>query len=128
DPKMDLPATLMALGAELVVASPGGRRRIALSDLFIGYYETALDSTDVIIAVDVPIHRPGRFTEYRKFTGTLVEDWPLVSLCVNLDEVDGAVDRAAVTVGALGSTIKRLPQTEAWLRGRTRAEIDTAGR
>jgi len=126
DPKMDLPACLMALGAELVVASTAGRRTIPLDEFFVGYYETVLDSTEVIVAVDVPIHRPGRFTAYRKFTGTLVEDWPLVSLCLNLDELDGTIDRAAVTVGALGSTIKRLPQTEAWLRGQARAGIDTA--
>jgi carbon-monoxide dehydrogenase medium subunit len=125
DPKMDLPTYLMALGAELVVASAAGRRRIALSDFFVGYYETVLDAADVIVAVEVPTARPGQFTEYRKFTGTLVEDWPLVSLCLSLDEVDGAIDRAAVTVGALSSKIKRLPQLEAWLRGQERPEITT---
>ncbi|GAA2113557.1 FAD binding domain-containing protein [Nocardioides bigeumensis] len=125
DPKMDLPTYLMALGAELVVASTAGRRRIALRDFFVGYYETVLDSTDVIVAVEVPTVQPGQFTEYRKFTGTLVEDWPLVSLCLNVDEVDGAIDRAAVTVGALGSKIKRLPQLEEWLLGQERPEITT---
>jgi carbon-monoxide dehydrogenase medium subunit len=125
DPKMDLPTHLMALGAELVVASTAGRRKIALSDFFVGYYETVLDSTEVIVAVDVPTIQPGQFTEYRKFTGTLVEDWPLVSLCLNINEVDGVIDRAAVTVGALGSKVKRLPQLEAWLRGRERPEITT---
>jgi carbon-monoxide dehydrogenase medium subunit len=126
DPKMDLPTYLMALGAELVVASTAGRRKIALSDFFVGYYETVLLSTEVIVAVDVPTIQPGQFTEYRKFTGTLVEDWPLVSLCLNLDEVEGAIDRAAVTVGALGSKVKRLPQLEAWLRGQGKPEITTA--
>jgi carbon-monoxide dehydrogenase medium subunit len=122
DPKMDLPTYLMALGAELVVASPAGRRSIALSDVFTGYYETVLASNDVIVAIDVPVTRPGQVAVYRKFTGALVEDWPLVCLCVSLDEVDGVIGRAAVSVGALGSTVRRLPQVEAWLTGRDGAE------
>lgn len=125
DPKMDLPTHLMALGAELVVASTAGRRRIALSDFFLGYYETVLGRDDVIVAVDIPREQPGQFTEYRKFTGTLVEDWPLVSLCLNVTEIDGSIDQAAVTVGALGSKVKRLPQVESWLRGREKPGITT---
>lgn len=102
DPKMDLPTYLMALGALLVVETPTGRREIRLDDFFVGYYQTALEPTDVIVAVEVPVRRSGQYTDYRKFTGTLVEDWPLVSLCVDLHEGAGSISQAAVTVGVAG--------------------------
>src|SRR5690606_31001673 len=77
-----------------------------------------------IVAVEVPVRRSGQYTDYRKFTGTLVEDWPLVSLCVDLHEGAGSISQAAVTVGALGETICRLPAVEEWLHGRTRDEVE----
>ena len=42
DPHMDLPPVLMALGATLTVIGPKGERKLAVEDLFSGYYETVL--------------------------------------------------------------------------------------
>ena len=45
DPHMDLPPVLMALGATLTRGRPGGERKLAVEDLFAGYYETVLERT-----------------------------------------------------------------------------------
>ena len=42
DPHMDLPPVLIALGAHIVVAGPGGERTIPVEAMFAGYFETVL--------------------------------------------------------------------------------------
>ncbi len=54
DPAAELPACLLALGAEIVIAGPGGRRTVAADDFFKGLYETALGPRDVLTAIRVP--------------------------------------------------------------------------
>jgi aerobic carbon-monoxide dehydrogenase medium subunit len=46
DPAEDLPAAFVALGGEVLVRGPDGERTIAVDDLCIGYYETALEPDD----------------------------------------------------------------------------------
>ena len=54
DPHMDLPPVLMALGATLTVIGPKGERKLAVEDLFAGYYETVLEKNELIAEVHVP--------------------------------------------------------------------------
>ena len=54
DPHMDLPPVLMALGATLTVIGPKGERKLAVEDLFAGYYETVLEKDELIAEVHVP--------------------------------------------------------------------------
>ena len=42
DPASDMPAVMLALGAEFVVAGPGGERTVAAADFFTGVFETAV--------------------------------------------------------------------------------------
>ena len=46
DPASDLPAAVLALGGELVVEGPAGRRVIPAGDFFLGFLETALRPRD----------------------------------------------------------------------------------
>jgi carbon-monoxide dehydrogenase medium subunit len=57
DPAAELPACLLALGGELVIASRAGRRTIKADDFFKGLFETALGPGDVLTAVRVPLAR-----------------------------------------------------------------------
>src|SRR5262245_36140076 len=50
DPAAELPACLLALGGELVVASKAGRRTIKAEEFFKGLFETALGPADVLTA------------------------------------------------------------------------------
>jgi aerobic carbon-monoxide dehydrogenase medium subunit len=54
DPAAELPACLLALGGELDIAGPQGRRTVKADDFFKGLFETALTPRDVLIAVRVP--------------------------------------------------------------------------
>ncbi|TMK00138.1 MAG: xanthine dehydrogenase family protein subunit M, partial [Alphaproteobacteria bacterium] len=56
DPHMDLPPVLIALSAEVGVIGPDGaaERRIAIEDLFTGYFETVLAKNELIAGLHIP--------------------------------------------------------------------------
>lgn len=54
DPASELPACMVCLGADIIVASASGERRIAASDFFVGLLSTALDDGELIVSVEVP--------------------------------------------------------------------------
>jgi carbon-monoxide dehydrogenase medium subunit len=54
DPAAELPACLLALGGEVDIAGPKGRRTVKADDFFKGLFETALGARDVLTAIRVP--------------------------------------------------------------------------
>ena len=54
DPASELPACMVALDATIIVRGPGGERRIAANEFFIGIYETALSPQELLVAVELP--------------------------------------------------------------------------
>jgi carbon-monoxide dehydrogenase medium subunit len=54
DPAAELPACLVALGGEIEIAGPRGKRTVKADDFFMGLFETALDPGDVLTAIRVP--------------------------------------------------------------------------
>ncbi|MCP5056411.1 MAG: xanthine dehydrogenase family protein subunit M [bacterium] len=59
DPAAEYPALALVLGAELRVVGPGGERTIGADDFFMGYLMTALEPTEVLTEVRVPVLAPG---------------------------------------------------------------------
>jgi carbon-monoxide dehydrogenase medium subunit len=59
DPAAEYPALALVLGAELRVVGPGGERTIDADDFFMGYLMTALEPTEVLTEVRVPVLAPG---------------------------------------------------------------------
>jgi carbon-monoxide dehydrogenase medium subunit len=79
DPAAELPACLIALGGEMLIAGPDGRRTIAAEDFFRDLYETALGPHDVLVAIRVPAALPDcrvGFTELARRHG----DYAMVGL------------------------------------------------
>jgi carbon-monoxide dehydrogenase medium subunit len=54
DPAAELPACLVALGGEVEVAGPQGKRTVKAGDFFKGLFETALGAGDVLTAIRIP--------------------------------------------------------------------------
>jgi aerobic carbon-monoxide dehydrogenase medium subunit len=76
---------LIALGAEIILHGPVGRRRLAVEDLFTGFYETAIAPGEVLEAIVVPGQTARRRWRYLKWTPRAREDKPLVGLAVVID-------------------------------------------
>jgi carbon-monoxide dehydrogenase medium subunit len=54
DPAAEMPACILALGAELELSAADGTRRVAADDFFLGLYETALRPDEILTAIYVP--------------------------------------------------------------------------
>ncbi|MGQ9366121.1 FAD binding domain-containing protein [Azospirillum sp. ST 5-10] len=54
DPAADWVAVLTALGADVVVAGPRGRRTVAMADFIVGVFETDLGAGELLVQVRVP--------------------------------------------------------------------------
>jgi len=79
DPASELPACAIALDATIIVRGPGGERRIAAEDFFVGIYETALTLDELLVAIDVPLPPPNSahyFCEFARRHG----DYAIVGL------------------------------------------------
>src|ERR1700750_460578 len=66
DPANDHPATMLALGAEVVATGPKGARTIAVSKLFTGLFSPALDPAGVRTESGIPSPPPGSGGPYLK--------------------------------------------------------------
>ena len=54
DPASDMPAVVLALGAELVARGQGGERVVPATEFFTGVFQTALAPDEVLVEVRVP--------------------------------------------------------------------------
>src|SRR3989449_8362792 len=55
DPANDHPATMLALGAELVAVGPKGERRLPIASFFTGPFETSLKPDEILVEIRVPM-------------------------------------------------------------------------
>jgi carbon-monoxide dehydrogenase medium subunit len=113
---MDLPPVLIALGAEVVVTGPAGERKLAVEDLFSGYYETVLARNELISELIVPPQGQRRAV-YFKVTTRAAHDWPTLGVAISA-ETDGILIRnPRVVVSAATEKAVRLAVAEAALDG-----------
>ena len=117
EPQSDPPSLLMALGAEVRVASLAGERTLGLDSLYVGYYETVLEPDEMITHVFIPCLPEGVGCSYQKFCQRTASDKPTVCAAVRLRLANGAVDDVRVVLGAVGPTPIRAQETEALIRG-----------
>jgi carbon-monoxide dehydrogenase medium subunit len=116
DPHMDLPPVLIALGASIVAASPGGERTLKVEDLFAGYYETVLARNELIAELRIPAQGKRR-ASYVKITTGSADDWPAVGVAVALEAEGQTVRAATLAVSAATEKATRLKGAEAALAG-----------
>jgi carbon-monoxide dehydrogenase medium subunit len=117
DPHMDLPPVLAALDAEAVVDGPNGQRRIAVAELYAGYFETVLARGEIITAVSLP-SAAGRMASYRKTTARTVDDWPALGVAASIGLRGGTFDHVRLFASAATDKMTRLVEAEAHLGGR----------
>ncbi|MEJ8823800.1 FAD binding domain-containing protein [Variovorax humicola] len=66
DPSADWISSLAALGAEVIIAGPAGKRRLAIEDFMTGVFETALEPGEMLEAVRIPRLSDGARWGYHK--------------------------------------------------------------
>jgi carbon-monoxide dehydrogenase medium subunit len=115
DPSAELPAVVLAADAELTVVGPTGVRRVPAAEFFVGPFETALRSGEILS--EVRFRRwPGAhaFLEFARTHGSFA-----IAGVACLLEVDdaGRVKRAGIALSGVGPTPVRATVTEQALVG-----------
>src|SRR5262249_52052216 len=129
DPANDHPATMLALGAEVVVAGTGGERRIPIGSFFTGPFATALRGDEILVEIRVPSPGPRSGGAYVKLERK-VGDFATAAAAVQLDlDANGVCTRAGIRLANVGATPIRAEAAEAWLKGKRldEATIKRAG-
>ena len=117
DPANDHPAVMVALGAELVARGPDGERTISIDDFFLGLFETAMDSSEVLTEIRVPVPAPGSGSAYVKFERQ-VGDYAIAGAAACVRLADGLLEEAKVALTNLGDIATRAGEAERMLLGR----------
>jgi carbon-monoxide dehydrogenase medium subunit len=117
DPAAELPVVMLALGAELTLASPDGTRILALTDFAEDALSPALAEGEMLtkIAFDAPPSGSGQafFEVAQKFGATALVT---VAACISR-EADGRITSARVVLGGATAVATRLRAIEAALIG-----------
>lgn len=116
DPHMDLPPVLIALGAHVQVIGPAGTRRIAVEDLYRGYYETVLEPNELISELHVPAQSRWR-SVYKKCTTRSAHDWPVLGVAVSVLMDNTTIRQARVVLSAATEIPLRIREAEDMLCG-----------
>jgi carbon-monoxide dehydrogenase medium subunit len=116
DPASDMPAVVLALGAELHVRGKGGTRSIPVSDFFTGVFETALAPDEALVEVHVPKIGASTGWAYLK-ANRRAQDWATVGVAALVHRDDGKVAGASIGLVNMGATPLRARAAEDALAG-----------
>jgi carbon-monoxide dehydrogenase medium subunit len=118
DPANDHPATMLALGAELVARGGAGERRIPVAGFFTGPFATALRSDDILVEIRIPVPPARSGGAYLKLERK-VGDFATAAVAVQLTlREDGACERAGIGLTNVGLTPIKAEKAEAALLGK----------
>jgi carbon-monoxide dehydrogenase medium subunit len=124
DPAGDLPATALALDAELIAQGPGGRRSIPAREFFVDYLETALSPDELLVEIRVPKLGPGWSFRYEKLH-RVAQAWAIVGVAAAVRRDNGSIAEARIGLTNMGHTPLRADAAEQALAG-TDATDDAA--
>jgi aerobic carbon-monoxide dehydrogenase medium subunit len=116
DPASDMPAVILALGAELVARGPSGERTIPATEFFAGVFETALASDEVLVEARVPKLGASTGWAFLKVSRR-AQDWATVGVAALVHRDDGAVAGASIGLVNMGATPLRAKGAEDALAG-----------
>ena len=111
DPAGDMPAVMLALGADLVVTGPGGERTVPAGEFFTGVFETAVGQGELLTEIRVPKLSGSTGWAYQKYHRR-AQDWATVGVAVLVHRDNGSPSGASVTLAAMGGTPLRAKAVE----------------
>jgi carbon-monoxide dehydrogenase medium subunit len=117
DPANDHPATMLALGAEVVAVGTAGERKIPIGAFFTGPFSTALRPDEIVVEIRVPAPRPGSGGAYVKMERK-VGDFATAAVAVQLTLSGGVCQDIGIGLTNVGSVPIKAAKAEAALRGK----------
>ena len=118
DPANDHPATMLALGAQVIATGSHGDRVIPIEEFFLSLFSTALQPGEILTEIRVPIppaHSGGAYFKLERKVGDFAT--AAVAAQVTLD-VNGAAQKAGIALTNVGPTPIKASKAESFLRGK----------
>jgi len=117
-PAADGTIALLALDAQAEIASPSGRRRVALNTLFKGPGESTLDpNREVLVGFDIPLQKEGQASAFVRRVNPQGIALALLNVAIWLERYRERVEDIRISVGPCGPVPRRMIAAENLLRG-----------
>jgi carbon-monoxide dehydrogenase medium subunit len=117
DPANDHPATMLALGAEVVAQGPRGQRRIPIASFFTGPFATALEPGEILVEIRIPAppaRSGGAYVKLERKVG----DFATVAVAAQVTlSAAGTCERVGIALTNVGLTPIKATAAEGALRG-----------
>jgi xanthine dehydrogenase small subunit len=130
----DSAPALMALGAQVVLRLGSAERNLPIEDFYLGYMQNALQPGEFLMALRVPLPRPGQQVRVYKISRRFDCDISAVCMGLSVELEPGTTGEAPGVkairsgVGGMAATVQRARHAEAALAGQpfTEARIQAA--
>ena len=124
EPAAEMPATAVALGAEIEIQSRDrGLRRVRADEFYLGPYMTVLEPDELVTAIHYPRWPSGSITVFRE-VAQRPGDFALVGLVGRVQVEGGKIARAGLAWFGMGPTPIKALQAEQALIGAALGDID----
>lgn len=115
---------LIALNAQVVLASVRGQRSLAIEALYTGYRQNVIAADELVTRIDIPLPQPAptnndsaTYLRAYKISKRQDDDISAVCLVIHIRTTHGAVTHASIGAGGVAATPARACQTEQALLG-----------
>jgi carbon-monoxide dehydrogenase medium subunit len=118
DPANDHPATMLALGAEIVAMGSKGERRIPVGSFFTGPFATSLTPDEILVEIRIPTptaRSGGAYLKLERKVGDFATAAVAAQLTLN---TNGACDQVGIGLTNVGLTPIKATKAEAALKGK----------
>ena len=118
DPANDHPATMLALGAEVVARGPGGERTIPITSFFTGLFATALAPAEILTEIRIPVppaRSGGAYVKLERKVGDYATAAAAVQVTLG---GQGEIARIGIGLTNAGPTPIKATAAEEYLLGR----------
>jgi carbon-monoxide dehydrogenase medium subunit len=123
EPAAELPATAVALGANIKLRSIRGTRLVPANEFYLGPYMTALDADELVTDISFPDWPKGHITLFRE-VAQRPGDFALVGMVGALSVGEGKISRIGLAWFGMGPTPIRAKTAEQMLFGQALNAID----